>query len=842
MTTGNVPWSMTGSLSTAPAQVDEHPISGMQRTQRWHRIVVCLIVIFSAFLNFYLIQQNGYGNEFYAAAVRSMLESWHNFFFASFDPGGFVTVDKPAFGLWIQALSAEIAQLLGFGFSSISLLIPQAIAGTLSVYVLYCIVRRVFGPGAAIFAALALAITPITVTMNRDNNLDPLLVFFLLLAFWCAVVSVDSGRLRWLLLAAVMVGLGFNIKTLEAYLVVPAIGLYYLLSAPYGWRKRIVHLVLALLVLLIVSFAWLVTVDLTPASERPYVGSSQTNSEIELAFGYNGLERLTGMSNGTGGGGAPAGNITQRSDSGYTNGSTAPKTTSTPKATGTPGAAGGAPGATGTPGATGGAPGAMGTPGATGGGPGAMGTPGAAGGGPGATGTPGAAQRSGTPGASGTAPATENVNSGTFSPPSGTGGPGGGTGGTSIFNEGGAPSVFRLFEVNLGGQVSWLLPLALLGLLAMFWQAPFRWNPFNRWHQGAILWGVWLVTCGGFFSVAGFYHSYYLVTLAPPICALAGIGLVTLWYDYRTRSRADWRSWLLPIALICTAAEQVYLLSGYGAPYATILSPVIIITTIVGVLILALAKLQLNIRLNLKPLRWPATIVVMLGLFATPFVWSAISVATPGNAVLPTGGPTLASSGFGGGFGGGGADGGRNFTFTGYEVAQTGEFPGNGYQTGAGAGAENRTGAGYAAYVANIGNAGGAPSTSNIGQGGQSDAQLEKFLLANRGQARFILAVPSAGSAEQMIIDTGAPVMAMGGFSGSDPILSTKTLSQLVKAGEVRYFQVSGGGMGGSSQITSWIESKCKTVASSKYSSSTSSSQTGFGGAGGALYDCASAS
>ncbi|GCF07194.1 glycosyltransferase family 39 protein [Dictyobacter arantiisoli] len=757
MKTEDVPLSVIGSVG--PELLDAHPISGEQPTQRWHRIALGLIVAFSAFLNFFLIQENGYGNEFYAATVRSMLESWHNFFFASFDPSGFVTVDKPALGLWIQTLSAKIAELLGFGFSSVSLLVPQAIAGTLSVFIIYRLVRHSFGPIPGLIAALALSITPITVTMNRDNNLDPLLILTLLLAVWCVLLAVSTGRLRWLVLCAVLVGLGFNIKTLEAYLVLPAIGLYYLLSAPHSWKKRIGYLAVALVVLLVVSFSWLIAVDLTPASERPYVGSSQTNSEIELAFGYNGLQRLTGMN---AGGGA-------RGGGGTVTASTMP-------------------------------------------------------------------------------PA--NAGSGNAAAPTGSFG---GGGGGNIFNEGGAPSVFRLFKPELGGQVSWLLPLALLGMLAMAWQSRLRW-PLQRWHQNLLLWGVWLFTCGGFFSVAGFYHSYYLVTIAPPICGLAAIGLVTLWHEYRTRARSDWRAWILPLAIVLTLAEQIYLLTAYGTPWSTILIPILAILGALGVLALILTKVRWQFKLSALKIQLPAVMVGMAVLLVTPLVWSLISVSAPGNSTLPTSGPALASSDRGG-FGAGIRTGDRGGFGAGIRTGDTGTKSGFPGATG---GFTPPTGAGRAGGLPDGG------STANV--------KLEQFIQTHQGSARYALAVTNASAAERIIIDTGAQLMTMGGFSGSDPILTQQKLTQLVKSGQVRYFLLSSqgniseildqlpaaareeiesatggrgfggfGGFGGQSQLTSWVQNNCKIVPTSEWSSSTTSSTGDFGFGGGQnqhLYDC----
>src|SRR3954447_5150040 len=114
----------------------------------------------SAALNLWNLAQNGYSNLYYAVAVQSMLQSWHNFFFASYDAGGFISVDKPPVALWIQAISAKI-----FGFSSLSLLMPEALSGVAAVALVYFLVRRIFGPLAAFVAAMAMALTPIAVAV-----------------------------------------------------------------------------------------------------------------------------------------------------------------------------------------------------------------------------------------------------------------------------------------------------------------------------------------------------------------------------------------------------------------------------------------------------------------------------------------------------------------------------------------------------------------------------------------------------------------------------------------------------------------------------------------------------
>ena len=269
------------STSVEAERVAEHRNTAPSRL--WSRLALGGVMLVSIFMNFYQLGQNGFGNLYYAAAIRSMLDNWHNFFFVAFDPGGFVSIDKPPLGFWLQAASAKI-----FGFTPFSIFLPQALAGVLSVLLLYHLVRRHFGVTAGLLAALALAISPISVLTNRNNTIDSTLVLVMLLGAWAVLRAAERGKLRWLLLCAVFVGLGFNIKMLEAYLVVPAYGLLYLLAAPRRIWVRIGHLALAGLLLLTISLSWAVAVDLTPAANRPYVGSSQNNSEISLAtFVFN---------------------------------------------------------------------------------------------------------------------------------------------------------------------------------------------------------------------------------------------------------------------------------------------------------------------------------------------------------------------------------------------------------------------------------------------------------------------------------------------------------------------------------------------------------------------------
>ncbi len=252
-------------------------------------LALIVLLLCTTGLNLFALAENGYGNTYYAAAVKSMLTSWRNFIYLSFDPVGFVSVDKPPVGLWIQAASAKL-----LGFSGFSLMLPQVLAGVASVGLLYFLVRKVWGGLAGFMAAALLATSPINLVSNRSNILESLVVLSLLLASWAIFQAIEGKSLGWLLLAGLFIGLGFNIKGLEAWLVVPVFVLTYLVSVSLPWRTRLRHIGLMLLLMLGIAVAWITLVDLTPATQRPYVDSTLTNSEFDLTFNYNGLQRLFG--------------------------------------------------------------------------------------------------------------------------------------------------------------------------------------------------------------------------------------------------------------------------------------------------------------------------------------------------------------------------------------------------------------------------------------------------------------------------------------------------------------------------------------------------------------------
>ncbi|HEX6796815.1 MAG TPA: glycosyltransferase family 39 protein [Ktedonobacterales bacterium] len=750
----------------------EHMLALARPPRRW---ALAAILLLAACCDFYALQREGYANLYYAAAIRSMLESWHNFFFVAFDPGGFVSVDKPPLGFWVQAASAKL-----LGFSGFSILLPEALAGVASVGVLYMLVRRIFGSLPALLAALALAITPVSVVTNRNNTIDSLLVLTVLLAAYAVSRAVESGSLRWLLLCALLVGLGFNIKMLEAYLVVPALAAVYLLGAPLGWWKRLWHLAVAGVVMLAVSLSWVVAVDLTPASARPYVGSSGSNSELALALGYNGIQRLLG-------------NLfrlpAQVANATSTVAVTAP------------------------------------------------------------------------------------------------GGPGGAS-------ENGAQGVFRLLNAQLGGQASWLLALGLLGMLATGWGfRPGSWllalparvralrlsamaraqAHLTPQQSVLVLWGVWTLTQAVFFSVAGFFHRYYLSMLAPGIAALAGIGVVLLWRDYRdlrSPGAAGWRGWLPPAVLVVTAITQAVILADYP-DWNRWMTPLILGGSLMVAAVLVLQRaarlradapwrrygaemttpampagaitshyLEADVvtpptegvgqpsgdgrerhgwtqaaeswrgseRLGIVPLLAAALGVALL--LVGPAMWTGVSLANGGGGTLPAAGPAASAGasqpgvGFARGRGRGAA------------------FPG-GFQPGGPAGFGGGPPGGFPVAGAGVPPAGTGGGQPGNGTGAQVDRGLIAYLEAHQGSSEYLFATLSSQTAAPYIIATSKPVMTLGGFSGSDQILTLSQLEALIRAGKVHYFLLSGGGgiggpvgAGGSgnSQLVQWVEAQGTAV------------------------------
>jgi 4-amino-4-deoxy-L-arabinose transferase-like glycosyltransferase len=410
----------------------------------------------------------------------------------------------------------------------------------------------------------------------------------------------------------------------------------------------------------------------------------------------------------------------------------------------------------------------------------------------------------------------------------------------------------RLFNVTLGGQISWLLPLALIALIVLAWQTRVR-IPLSREHQALVLWGTWLLTMAVFFSVASFFHPYYMVVMAPAICALVGIGLVLAWNAYYELPTSDWRIWVLPSALLITAAVQLYLLASYQS-WSRILTPVIAVLCLLAAVVLVITKLPLRLRFALPPVQRSMVVVALLALLITPTVWSIYSIIQPPSEQIPAAGPQ-ASVGGTNGFPGRGFNGSRTGGFGGRGFGRREFNPGGGTPNGANQPA--RQGGGL-----------GGVDTVTINQ------SLVSYLNAHRGTTKYLFATDSAMTADPYIILTGEAVMPLGGFSGSDPILTNQKLANLVQNGTVHYFLLSsaqgnrnalddlpeqvreeleqefggslpaGGGFGRGSSLTTWVQQHCVVVPTSQWEGQTQGQQGGTGGFGGGanqLYDCSAA-
>jgi 4-amino-4-deoxy-L-arabinose transferase-like glycosyltransferase len=262
------------------------------------RLGLAALLTLAGGLNLWALSRNGWANTYYSAAVRSMSSSWHDFLFGAMDRAGVMTVDKPPLALWVQALSVRV-----FGYHPLSVLVPQALMGVASVALVYDMVGRRFGRLGGLVAGLALALTPITVGVSRHNNPDALLVLCCVAAVWCAVRALEGGRVRWLMMAGVCVGLGFETKMAVALMVVPGIAAAWMWVAPHGRKRALGELLGAGGAMALVGGAWPALVELTPAANRPWVSGTSNNTVWQLITEYNGAGRLDGQTGGPGGAG-----------------------------------------------------------------------------------------------------------------------------------------------------------------------------------------------------------------------------------------------------------------------------------------------------------------------------------------------------------------------------------------------------------------------------------------------------------------------------------------------------------------------------------------------------------
>jgi 4-amino-4-deoxy-L-arabinose transferase-like glycosyltransferase len=270
---------MPAGLAAYSREMGEIP-----KRRRIEYACLAAVLLLAAGLRLWRLEDNGFGTAYYAAGVRSALQGGSLFFYNAFDPAGFVSLDKPPLAFWIQAAFARV-----LGFSGWTIHLPQALAGVGSVAILYRLVRKPFGAAAGLIAALLLAITPVMVAIDRSNNTDSWLVFFLLLAAWAAL----RGRGLALVLAMALLGVAFNVKMLAALVCGPALLLAWLMaSGGFDWWRRLGWMTAAGATLAVVALSWPLAFDLTPKDSRPYAGSTTGNSMLELVVVHNGLERF----------------------------------------------------------------------------------------------------------------------------------------------------------------------------------------------------------------------------------------------------------------------------------------------------------------------------------------------------------------------------------------------------------------------------------------------------------------------------------------------------------------------------------------------------------------------
>jgi 4-amino-4-deoxy-L-arabinose transferase-like glycosyltransferase len=399
----------------------------------WVRPALLALLAGTAVIYLINLSSAGWSNSFYSAAVQAGTKSWEAFFFGSSDAANLVSVDKPPMALWVMDLSARM-----FGLNPWSVLVPQALEGVACVGLVYATVRRAWSAAAGLLAGLLLSLTPVAAVMFRFNNPDALLVLVLVGSAYATVRAVESGRLPWLLLAGVLVGVGFNTKMLQAFLVVPALGACYLAAGRPGLGRRLIDLVAAGAAMAVSSAWWVVVVDLIPRTDRPYVGGSTNDMVTDLIFGYNGIGRLNGTETG----------------------------------------------------------------------------------------------------------------SVAFTGPASSGG--------------GTPGPFRMFDHGFGGDVAWLIPAAVLGLVLVLYLT--RHTPRTDVRRAqALLWGLWLVVTAGAFSLGrGIIHPYYSVALAPAVACLVAPAVTTL-LARRHERRARWT---LAVGFIVTLGCADLLVTQVGGGFA----------------------------------------------------------------------------------------------------------------------------------------------------------------------------------------------------------------------------------------------------------------------------------
>ncbi|MFB0616465.1 ArnT family glycosyltransferase [Streptomyces sp. AGS-58] len=672
---------------------------GRPEDPRWARPALLGLLATTLVLYLYDLSASGYANSFYSAAVQAGSTSWKAFFFGSLDAGNAITVDKPPAALWPMELSVRV-----FGLHSWAILAPEALMGVAAVAVVHASVRRRFSPAAGLIAGAVLALTPVAALMFRFNNPDALLALLMSVACCLVVRAVEDGRTKWLVWAGVAIGFAFLAKTLQAFLILPALAAVYAVCAPVRLRRRFGQLAAATLALVVSGGWWVAVVELWPASSRPYIGGSQHNSFLELTFGYNGLGRLNGEETGSVGGG--------------------------------------------------------------------------------------------------------------------------GGGGNGMWGETGWD---RMFSSEVGGQISWLLPAALILLVAGL-VATRRLGRTSVTRASFLVWGGSLLMTAVVFSyMAGIFHQYYTVALAPYLAAVAGMGAGLLW----EKRRELWASIALAASVVAAAAWG-YVLLNRTSGYLPWLKWLVLVGGLTAALGLVFAG-----RLPRRPALGAAAVGLVAAL-AGPTAYTLSTLGQGHSGSIVTAGPAGASmmggrrggpggDGMPGGFGGGAPGGpgrqGRN--------QQGNGFPGGGGFGGGMPGRNQQNGnGGSQAQPGQPGrqNGNGFPGGGRSGEGGPGgaggllngtsvSAGARKLLEENASVYTWVAASIGSQNAAGYQLATGDPVMAIGGFNGTDPSPTLAQFKEYVEEGRIHYF-ITGGGMGGgmggdsgsASRISSWVQSTFEKV------------------------------
>jgi 4-amino-4-deoxy-L-arabinose transferase-like glycosyltransferase len=647
-------------------------VRGDARAARWERPALLGLLAATALLYLVNLTANGWANSFYSAAVQAGSVDWTAFFYGSSDAANSITVDKPPASLWLMALSVRL-----FGLSSMSILLPEALMGVATVAVLYATVRRRFSAPTALLAGGILAITPVAALMFRFNNPDALLVLLTTLAIYFTLRGVETGALKWVLWAGTMIGFAFLTKQLQAFLVLPVLAAVYLWAAPLRFRTRLWHAFAALAAVVVSAGWWVAIVELVPASMRPYIGGSQTNSFLELTFGYNGLGRLTGNETGS---------VT----------------------------------------------------------------------------------------------------------------PGGGQG-TSMWGQTG---ILRMFTGEIGGQIAWLLPAALVtGLIGIVVLRKLPRTSATR-ATLVLLGGSLLVTVLAFSFMAGIFHAYYTVAIAPLLAGTLAIGAGMLW------ARRD-RLWsrITMAGLVLGTVAYAWVLLSLATDWLPWLKFVVVSLGLLGAVLLLVPT-------GAKWLRGAAVGVALTSVLLAPFAYTLETVSTSHSGSIVTAGPTVAGSGMGpGGAGGPGQAGGQG----GPGAGAPGQVGPGQSATGQAATGQSATGQAGAATTGTLpgksvaaGPGGGPGGAGGLLGSASVSTEMVALLTANSSQYTWVAAAIGSNGAAGYQLATGLPVMAVGGFNGSDPSPTLEQFKTLVAEGKIHYFiggslGMPNGGSSDSSAISAWV-------------------------------------